>query len=207
MIRIVRVVRAVGRPRTIRLPNRRAPPILEPMALLEILTYPDPRLAERSVPVEVVDDEVRTLIDDMFETMYAAEGVGLAAPQVGVTRRIIVVDCAPRQEGEEGPLSPREPIAIVNPEVTVKDGKVIWEEGCLSVPGYTDEVERAAAVTITGLDRDGNPLSIEADGLLAVCLQHEIDHLEGVLFVDRLSRLKQSMVKKKLKKRAEEAVA
>lgn len=177
------------------------------MARLDILTYPNPKLAEKSTPVEQVDDALRTLIDDMIETMYTADGVGLAAPQVGVNKRVIVLDCDPRQDEEGKPL-PHQPIAIVNPVITAKEGKIIWEEGCLSVPDYTDEVERAAQVTVEGLDRDGKPLKIEADGLLAVCLQHEIDHLEGVLFVDRLSRLKQTMVKKKLKKRAaEEAIA
>lgn len=175
--------------------------------LLEILKYPDPRLAEKSTPVEVVDDEIRTLIENMFETMYTAEGVGLAAPQVGVTKRIIVVDCGVREEGEESPLAPKEPVAIVNPVVAEGQGSIVWEEGCLSVPGYVDEVERKAKVKVTGLDTNGDPMEVEAEGLLAVCLQHEIDHLEGVLFVDRLSRLKQSMVKKKLKKRAEEARA
>ncbi len=177
------------------------------MALLEILTFPDPRLAKKSTPVEQVDDEIKQLVDDMLETMYHAEGVGLAAPQIGVTKRIIVVDCGEREAEEARPLSPKEPHVIINPVVTKKDGKIVWEEGCLSVPGYTDEVERAKTVTVEGLNREGEAISIEADGLLAVCLQHEIDHLEGVLFVDRLSRLKQSVVKKKLKKRArEEAV-
>jgi peptide deformylase len=174
------------------------------MALLPILTYPDPRLAEKSTPVEKVTDEIKRLIDDMFETMYEAEGVGLAAPQVGVTKRIIVVDCGTREKEEPPPLKPVQPYAIVNPEVVERDGKITWEEGCLSVPGYTDEVERAAKVVVKGLNREGEEIRIEADGLLAVCLQHEIDHLEGMLFVDRLSRLKQSMVKKKLKKRAQE---
>ncbi len=176
------------------------------MALLEILKFPDPRLADKSVPVETVDDDIRQLIDDMFETMYDAEGVGLAAPQLGITKRIIVVDCGARDIEEERPLSPVEPVAVINPVVEDGIGKIMWEEGCLSVPGFTDEVARAAEVVVTGLDRDGNPMRIEADGLLAVCLQHEIDHLEGVLFVDRLSRLKQSMVKKKLKRRAKEEV-
>jgi peptide deformylase len=176
------------------------------MAVLEILTYPDPRLALKSKPVEKVDEDVRRLIDDMFETMYLSDGVGLAAPQVGITQRIIVVDCAPRPEDEEPgtPLKPREPYAVVNPEVVERSGTIIWEEGCLSVPGYVDEIERAEKVTVKGLNREGEAITIEAEGLLAVCLQHEVDHLEGVLFVDRLSRLKQAMVKKKLKKRAEE---
>lgn len=172
------------------------------MSRLTILTYPDPLLENTSAPVESVDDTIRTLIDDMFETMYAAEGVGLAAPQVGVFKRIIVVDCGERDPEEGAPLQPIEPVAVVNPVVAEAEGKQSWQEGCLSVPGYVDEVERAAQVVVTGLDRDGNPLRIEAEGLLAVCLQHEIDHLEGTLFVDRLSRLKQAMVKKRLKKRA-----
>jgi peptide deformylase len=176
------------------------------MAVLEILTYPDPRLALKSDPVKEVDDAIRQLIDDLFETMYLSDGVGLAAPQVGVTRRVIVVDCAPRPETEEPetPLKPRDPYAVVNPEVVERSGVIVWEEGCLSVPGYVDEIERAEKVTVRGFNRQGEPITIHAEGLLAVCLQHEIDHLEGVLFVDRLSRLKQAMVKKKLRKRAEE---
>lgn len=178
------------------------------MARLDILTFPDPRLADRAVPVETVDDSIRTLIEDMLETMYAAEGIGLAAPQVGVQQRIIVVDCGERDpDEEEGPLQPVEPMAVINPEVVEAHGKITWTEGCLSVPGYTDDVDRASNVVVTGLDKNGEPLRIEAEGLLAVCLQHEIDHLEGTLFVDRLSRLKQNMVKKKLKKRASEALA
>ncbi|MEM7676415.1 MAG: peptide deformylase [Myxococcota bacterium] len=175
------------------------------MALREILTCPDPRLAQKSTPVETVDDEIKQLIEDMFETMYTAEGVGLAAPQVGITKRVIVVDCGPRgEEAQESPLLPVEPLAIVNPVVTAKEGRITWEEGCLSIPGFVDDVERAAVITVEGLDREGNPLSMQAEGLLAVCIQHEIDHLEGVLFVDRLSRLKQTLVKKKLKKKARE---
>ena len=176
------------------------------MARLEILTFPDPRLARKSTPITVVDDSIRTLIDDMLETMYAAEGVGLAAPQVGITKRLIVVDCAQKHD-EAGTLIESQPFAVVNPVVTHKEGSIVWEEGCLSVPEYTDGVERAAKVVVEGLDRDGQPLRIEAENLLAVCLQHEIDHLEGVLFVDRLSRLKQALVKKKLKKRAEQEVS
>ncbi|MBX2813009.1 MAG: peptide deformylase [Myxococcales bacterium] len=178
------------------------------MALLDILTYPDPRLKNRAETVASVDDSVRRLIDDMFETMYQAEGVGLAAPQVGVLKRVIVLDCGDRS-GSEGiaPLPPVQPIAVVNPVVESSEGCVAWQEGCLSVPGYTDEVERSARVIVTGLNREGEPLSIEAEQLLAVCLQHEIDHLEGTLFVDRLSRLKQTMVKKRLKRKSVEAPA
>lgn len=172
------------------------------MARLDILTYPDPRLAEKSQPVEVVDDALRQVIDDMIETMYEADGVGLAAPQVGILKRLIVLDCNPREDENGAPL-PKNPLAVVNPIIVAKsEEKILWEEGCLSVPEYNDEVERSARCTVKGLDRDGQEITIEADGLLAVCFQHEIDHLEGVLFVDRLSRLKQSMVKKRLKKRA-----
>ena len=171
------------------------------MALLEILTFPDPRLKNKATPVEQVDTQIKKLVEDMFETMYHAEGIGLAAPQIGVSKRVIVVDCGPR-DTEETPLSPKEPIAIINPLVVESQGTTCFEEGCLSVPGYTDEVERAAEVVVTGLDAEGNPLRIEANGLLAVCIQHEIDHLEGLLFVDKLSRLKQALVKKRLKKKA-----
>ncbi len=177
------------------------------MALRDILTFPDSRLARKSTPVETVSDETRQLIDDMFETMYVAEGVGLAAPQVGVTKRVIVLDCGAREREEESPLRPIEPIALVNPVIKAREGKITWEEGCLSVPGYTDEVDRAAKITVEALDRDGQTMTLEAEGLLAVCIQHEIDHLEGVLFVDRLSRLKQVLVKKKLKKKAREEVS
>lgn len=178
------------------------------MALLDILTFPDPRLNERAEPVEKVDESIRTLIRDMFETMYNSDGVGLAAPQVGILQRVIVVDCGERDSSDDTrPLPPIEPVAVVNPEVEAAEGKISWQEGCLSVPGFTDDVVRSAQVVVTGLDPDGNPLRIEAEGLLAVCLQHEIDHLEGTLFVDRLSRLKQAMVKKRLKKRAQEALA
>ena len=174
------------------------------MALREILTFPDPRLAAKAEPVSVVDDEIRTLIDDMFETMYHARGVGLAATQIGVLQRVVVVDCGERPETDdpEAPLQPAEPVAVVNPRVASAEGKIVWEEGCLSVPGYYDQVERASNVVITGLDRNGDAVQIPASGLLGVCLQHEIDHLEGTLFIDHLSRLKQSVVKKKLRRKA-----
>ena len=172
------------------------------MPLLDILTYPNPRLANKSTPVEEVTDEIRQLVSDMLDTMYDADGVGLAAPQVGILKRIIVVDCASRYDEEGNETDERDPHALINPVITQKEGKIVWEEGCLSVPEYTDEVERAAKVTLEALDPDGNEIEIEAEGLFSVCLQHEIDHLDGILFVDRLSRLKQSVVKKRLKKRA-----
>lgn len=187
------------------MPGLRAVLKLAGMALRTILTFPDPRLALKAKPVPEVTDEIRQLIDDMFETMYSAEGVGLAAPQIGVLKRVIVVDCGPREAEEERPLRPIQPIAMVNPVVTRAEGRIVWEEGCLSIPGYTDEVERPGQVRVEGIDRDGRPIVFEAENdLLTVCLQHEIDHLEGTLFVDHLSRLKQQMVKKRLKKKARE---
>ena len=166
------------------------------MTLLKILTAPDPRLKEKAVPVEKVDDDIRQLMDDMLETMYAAPGIGLAAPQVGVLKRVIVVDVADTKEGEEP-----NPIMLANPEI-VKAAKEqsVYEEGCLSVPGFYEEVERPETCTVKGLNRDGEEVTIEAEGLLATCIQHEIDHLDGQLFIDYLSRLKRNMIVKKLSK-------
>ncbi len=146
----------------------------------EILVYPDPFLARKAVPVAAVDDRVRVLIRDMFETMYAAEGVGLAAPQVGVGKRVIVLDVSPVDDAIA-------PVAVVNPEIVSRDGSVMGVEGCLSVPGVQGEVCRAERVEVRGLDEQGNPLRIEASGILSRALQHEVDHLDGVLFIDRLS--------------------
>ena len=145
-----------------------------------ILVYPDPFLSRRAAPVSSVDGRVRTLIRDMFETMYAAEGVGLAAPQVGVGKRVIVVDVSPVD---------REvlPVALVNPEILERKGSVVCEEGCLSVPGVQGEVLRAETVIVRGLDGEGNPVQLQAGGILSRALQHEIDHLDGVLFIDRIS--------------------
>lgn len=161
------------------------------MAILDILEYPDPRLRTRAKPVNVVDDSVRTLIDDLFETMYAAPGIGLAASQVNVHRRIIVVDVSENRD---------EPHAFINPELEVFGERVETEEGCLSVPGFYEPVTRYEGVRVVALDRDGNNLEAEFDGLLAVCVQHECDHLEGRLFVDYLSSLKRTRIKKKLEK-------
>ena len=172
------------------------------MPLLEILTYPNPVLAQKSKPVDEVNDEVRQLVSDMIETMYEADGVGLAAPQIGVLKRIIVLDCSVRFDEEGNEVGERKPHALINPVITKKEGQIVWEEGCLSVPEFTDEVERAASVTVTALNPEGEEIEIEADELFSVCLQHEIDHLDGILFVDRLSRLKSSMVKKRLKKKS-----
>jgi peptide deformylase len=146
----------------------------------EILVYPDPFLARRAVPVAAVDDRTRALIRDMFETMYASEGVGLAATQVGVGKRVVVVDVSPVDETIA-------PVAVVNPEIVFRDGSATGVEGCLSVPGVQGEVVRAETVEVRGMDERGNPLRILAAGILSRALQHEIDHLDGVLFIDRLS--------------------
>jgi len=171
------------------------------MTIRPILTAPDPRLREVSKPVECVDDDLRALMDDMLETMYDAPGIGLAAIQVGVPKRVIVMDLA--GEGEEP-----EPRYFVNPEIlNPSDDTKPYEEGCLSVPDFYDEVERPAQCTVKYLDYDGNEQILEAEGLLAVCIQHEMDHLEGVLFIDHLSRLKRERILKKLKKEQKLAAA
>ncbi|HWS16223.1 MAG TPA: peptide deformylase [Candidatus Methylomirabilis sp.] len=145
----------------------------------DILVYPDPFLARKAAPVTVVDDRVRDLIRDMFETMYGAEGVGLAAPQVGVGRRVIVIDVSPVDETIA-------PLAVVNPEIVERTGSVAGVEGCLSVPGIQGEVCRAETVVVRGQDEQGKAVRIRADGILSRALQHEIDHLDGVLFIDRI---------------------
>jgi peptide deformylase len=169
------------------------------MAILPILEAPDPRLRTISSPVEGVDDDLRRLIDDMFETMYAAPGIGLAAIQVGVPKRVLVIDLQ-EEQGEDGkPI--RNPRLFINPELfDPSEEHSVYEEGCLSVPDQYAEVERPARIHARWLDRDGVSHEQEMDGLLATCLQHEMDHLEGVLFIDHLSRLKRDMVLKKLEK-------
>lgn len=161
------------------------------MAMLEILHFPDPRLRTRAAPVAVVDDQLRTLVDDMLETMYAAPGIGLAATQVNVHKRVVVIDLSKEQD---------QPLVLINPEITEKQGVEEMEEGCLSVPGVFETVERADHVRVRALDRDGKPFEMEAGGILAVCIQHEIDHLDGKLFVDYLSPLKRARIRKKLEK-------
>jgi len=162
------------------------------MAKLEILEFPDPRLRTVAKPVAEVNDEIRTLIDDMFETMYAAPGVGLAATQVNVHQQIIVIDVSENQD---------DPRVFINPEIHVDDGELYsYDEGCLSVPGFYESVERPAHVTVKALDRDGEPFEIKPDGLLAVCIQHEMDHLNGKLFVDYISPVKRNRIRKKLEK-------
>ena len=161
------------------------------MALLPILHYPDPRLRTRAAPVRVVDGSIRRLIDDLLETMYEAPGIGLAASQANVHKRVMVVDVSEARN---------EPHAFVNPVLEFVEGLQEREEGCLSVPGFYETVERANRVRVSALDRDGKPFEMEAEGLLAVCIQHERDHLDGKLFVDYLSRLKRQRIKSKLQK-------
>lgn len=161
------------------------------MTRLTILEYPDPRLRTRAVPVDAVDARLRELIDDMLETMYAANGIGLAATQVDVHRRVLVADVSE---------SRNEPRVFINPEILSRDGATTSQEGCLSVPGYYDDVPRAERVRVRALDRDGKAFEADLDGLLAICLQHEVDHLDGKLFVDYLSELKRQRVRKKIEK-------
>ncbi len=161
------------------------------MALLTILEYPDPRLRTRAQPVPVVDDSIRELIDNMLETMYAAPGIGLAASQVDVHKRVIVIDISKARDA---------PHVFVNPQLTLSGGAVETSEGCLSVPGFYEPVTRREQVRVQALDRNGEPFEFEADDILSVCIQHECDHLEGKLFVDHLSNLKRARIRKKLKK-------
>ncbi len=164
---------------------------IELMAILKILHYPDPRLRQTARTVERVDDSVRRLVDDMAETMYQAPGIGLAAIQVERVLRVVVIDISEQRNTLR---------VLINPEIIERDGLQVMEEGCLSVPGIYDEVERAQHIRARALDRDGHPFELEAEGLLAVCIQHEIDHLDGKVFVDYLSRLKQGRIRKKLEK-------
>jgi peptide deformylase len=161
------------------------------MALRHILHYPDERLRRRAEPVAVVTDDIRTLVTDMAETMYAAPGIGLAAIQVDEPVRVVVIDISDTRD---------QLLVLINPQIVEKDGEQTFEEGCLSVPGVYDEVVRAAHVKVSALDLNGKPFEIEATDLLATCIQHEIDHLDGKVFVDYLSRLKQSRIRKKLEK-------
>ncbi|MFN3751131.1 MAG: peptide deformylase [Thiobacillus sp.] len=165
------------------------------MAKLDILHYPDPRLHTVAKPVKAVDDRIRKLVDDMAETMYAAPGIGLAATQVNVHERVIVIDISETHDQLR---------VFINPELIAQSGTEESEEGCLSVPGVFDKVKRAERVTVRALDRDGKPFELAADGLLAVCIQHEMDHLQGKVFVDYLSSLKRNRIKTRLMKLARE---
>jgi len=161
------------------------------MTKLVILEYPDPRLRKKAAPVTVVDDAVRQLAGDMLETMYAARGVGLAATQVDVHKRLIVLDVSETRD---------RPLVLINPELLKLEGSGPGEEGCLSLPGIYDKLSRATYVRVRALDRDGEPFEMDAEGLLAVCIQHEMDHLEGKLFVDYLSELKRQLIRRRLEK-------
>jgi peptide deformylase len=171
------------------------------MALREVIQFPDPRLKLVSKPIGVITDEIRELAADMIEVMYDEPGIGLAAPQVGVSLRLFVIDTEWSDE-EVG----RNPLVVVNPEISEREGRISWDEGCLSVPDYNAVVERDAKLTLRGLDLEGKPIEERAEGLRAVCIQHEVDHLDGVLFIDRISRLKRTLYTKKRRKQlAEEA--
>src|SRR5512134_1537414 len=161
------------------------------MAVLTVLRYPDPRLEKIAQPVDRVDDSIRQLVRDMAETMYAAPGIGLAATQVDVHKRVIVLDVSDTRD---------QLLVLINPEILVREGEQECEEGCLSVPGVYDVVKRAEKVKVRALNRDGQPFELAAEGLLAVCIQHEMDHLEGKVFVEYLSRLKQSRIRAKMQK-------
>ncbi|HEX9399143.1 MAG TPA: peptide deformylase [Anaeromyxobacter sp.] len=164
----------------------------------EIVIWPDPVLKQVAAPVDRVDDTIRRLLDDLAETMYAADGVGLAAPQVALGKRVIVIDTSPRQPEQKL-------IHLVNPEIVKAEGKTVYTEGCLSIPGEAEDVERAAKVWVRALDYRGKPFEIVAEGdLLAIALQHEVDHLQGTVFVDHLSSLKRELIKKRMKKLKEE---
>ena len=170
------------------------------MEKLDIITIPDPVLRETCAPVDSVDDDVRTFLDAMLTTMYDAPGIGLAAPQVGVARRIVTIDVSKRSR-EDGEAEEPNPLFLINPKIVWRsEDPSFYEEGCLSIPDYYAEVERPAEVVIEFLNRDGDLMELKADGLLATCVQHELDHLDGILFIDYLSRLKRDRVIKKFAK-------
>jgi peptide deformylase len=159
----------------------------------EILIWPDPILKQTAKPVAKVDDSTRALVKDMFETMYAADGVGLAAPQIGVLQRVIVLDTSPRQAESK-------PLAMINPEIIEMEGETTFTEACLSIPGEAEDVDRAAVVTVKFLDPEGQEQTLKCDGLLAIAVQHEADHLNGTVFVDHVSTLKREIIRKRMKR-------
>lgn len=167
--------------------------LILPAMVREILVWPHPLLKQKAQPVKVVDDSIRTLIKDMFDSMYAADGVGLAAPQVGVLKNVIVLDTTPRQPESK-------PVAMINPEILELNGETVYREGCLSIPGEAEDVDRAETITVRYLDEQGNEVVLKADGLLAIAVQHETDHLKGIMFVDHISALKREIVRKRMKK-------
>ena len=168
------------------------------MAILDILHYPDKRLRTVAKPVEKVDASIKKLVDDMFETMYVAPGIGLAATQVNVHKQVIVIDISEEKN---------QPLCLINPEIIAEEGVESCDEGCLSVPDFYESVQRAEKVTIRALDQNGDEFTLQADGLLAVCIQHEMDHLQGVLFVDHLSLMKRNMILRKLQKQKRQKVS
>ena len=168
------------------------------MALLDILTFPDPRLRTKAKPITEFNDSLNTFIDDMFETMYDAPGIGLAATQVNVHQQLVVVDVSEDKS---------EPYCLINPLITHKEGEEVCQEGCLSVPEFFADVTRAENITVKALDKTGKQFELNADGLLAVCIQHELDHLNGKLFVDYLSPLKQKRLRKKMEKMAKQKIS
>lgn len=183
------------------------------MAIREVLTFPNPKLREKAKPVTKITDALKTLAKDMLETMYAQKGIGLAATQVGEAVRLLCIDTRPRELNEEDGARydlkkdmtdlerlVDQPVVIFNPEIIKKEGKTTFEEGCLSVPGYFETVSRANFVEIKGVGLDGKPMLLQLDGILAICMQHEMDHLEGKLFIDRLSPIKSNRIKAKIKK-------
>ena len=161
------------------------------MSLLEILHFPDPRLRQKAAPVAVVDDKIRSIVDDMFETMYSAPGIGLAAVQVNILKQIIVIDISEDR---------KQPLCLINPRILESQGEEKMEEGCLSVPGIYENVKRAEIIKVSYLDQEGKTIESEISGLLSVCIQHEMDHLVGKLFVDYLSEMKRNRIRKKLEK-------
>ena len=168
------------------------------MAKLDILHFPDKRLRSKAREISNIDDKLRSFIDDMFETMYEAPGIGLAATQVNYHHRVMVIDVSEEKD---------QPLCFINPVITHKEGVELMQEGCLSVPGFYEDVERAEAITVKALDKQGEPFELTTDGLLAVCIQHEIDHLDGKLFVDYLSPLKRNRIRKKLERMEKELAA
>lgn len=166
------------------------------MPILNILKYPHPVLKKKADPVPEITGDIQRLIDDMAETMYAAPGVGLAAPQIGISVRVIIIDINSKEEGKGGLIS------LINPEIIEHSGDIAWEEGCLSVPDYSADVRRFERVVVQGLDRNGKEKIVVGEGLLSIALQHEIDHINGILFIDRLGPIRRDLIKRKLRKQA-----
>ncbi|MBN1959680.1 MAG: peptide deformylase [Deltaproteobacteria bacterium] len=181
------------------------------MAVRQICIWPDPVLLQKANEVKEVDASIKTMVSDMFETMYKYNGIGLAANQIGVTKRVIIIDLDPKNQSQDDDEVHQEleswnftgPVALINPEIIKSEGEIIWEEGCLSVPGISEEVKRNEHVWVSAIDVNGNPLEIEAHGLFAVALQHETDHLNGRVFVDYLSKLKRDVIRRKMKRLSE----